>query len=132
MYIDYHHLHFADHKYAVLIRLTSIYISISNVYGTSPRTWNIFRPTDVFLKMYKGYDEEHRERRWQKRRRNIHWFRTWVPGMMSVEWISCNAWHVDGSYTKIPHSWKDKNLRSSSVATACKISILIQDTKIKY
>jgi len=52
-YIDYHHLHFADHKHAVLIWLTNVYISISNVYGTSPRTGNIFRTTDVFLKMCK-------------------------------------------------------------------------------
>jgi len=56
MYINYHHLYFADHKYAVFIRLTNVYISISNINSTAPRTRNIFRSADVFLKMYKEYD----------------------------------------------------------------------------
>lgn len=38
---------------------------------------------------------------------------TCVPGITSVERISCRGRQADGSYTKMPHSWKEKNLRSS-------------------
>lgn len=52
-YINYHHLHFADYEHAILIRLTDVHVSISNVYGTTPRTQDVFRPANIFLKAYK-------------------------------------------------------------------------------
>jgi len=90
MYIDYHHLHFADHQYPILVRLTDIYVSVSDVYSTPPRARDIFRTADILLKMQNNVITREHLRNRQAQRRNV-WICTWVPGMMSVAWISCNA-----------------------------------------
>lgn len=38
---------------------------------------------------------------------------TWVPGMISVDWIWWYNLQAVGSYTETPQSWNEKNLRSS-------------------